>query len=76
MFAFLASALRFSTDPYFKDEYVEAQAEYASKSWTLIVSSGCAVDEGIDTSVVQALSLLSIIDSAGRLRSQCRILLC
>ena len=65
LFAFLASAMRFSQDSYFEGQHLQAGEEYASRSWTLITSSGCAIDEGADTSIVQAVSLLSIIDSAG-----------
>ncbi|KAI1615945.1 fungal-specific transcription factor domain-containing protein [Exophiala viscosa] len=70
LFAFLASAMRYSTDPWFDGKHAAALEEYASNSWKLIVTSGCAVEEGADTAVVQAISLLAIIDSAaGRRRA-------
>ncbi|KIV78541.1 hypothetical protein PV11_06186 [Exophiala sideris] len=70
LFAFLASAMRYSTDPWFDGKHAAAQKEYASNSWKVIVTSGCAVEEGVDTAVVQAISLLAIIDSAaGRRRA-------
>ena len=62
----MASALRYVVDDWFQGRQLQAQEEYASMSWKLIVSSGCAVDEGADTTVVRAISLLAIIDSAGK----------
>ncbi|KIW81121.1 hypothetical protein Z517_04144 [Fonsecaea pedrosoi CBS 271.37] len=70
LFAFLASALRYSTDPWFEGKHSDALEEYAAASWRLIVGCGCAVEEGADTAVVQAISLLAVIDSAaGRRRA-------
>jgi hypothetical protein len=45
--------------------HLEAQEKYAAMSWQSIVSSGCAVEDGTDTTVVQAISLVAIIDFAG-----------
>lgn len=58
--------MRYSTDPYFAGKHSEARDDYAATAWELFLTSGCAVDESADTAVVQALSLLAIIDSAGK----------
>lgn len=57
--------MRFSSHSYYDGKHLEALEGYAATSWRIIVSCGFLVDEGCDISVVQAVSLLSIIDSAG-----------
>ncbi|KIW83610.1 hypothetical protein Z517_02856 [Fonsecaea pedrosoi CBS 271.37] len=70
LFAFLAAAMRYSSDPYFHGKHAEARDGYAMRSWELIVTAGYALDEAADTAIVQALALVSVIDSAaGRRRA-------
>lgn len=61
-FAVIASALRFSEDPYFNGAYHEASASYAKESWRQIVSVWFAPETDPDIHICQAITLLSIID--------------
>lgn len=67
IFAVLASALRFSSDPYYGESRSEAIKVYASESWKLIVSVWFGPESDPDIHICQAVTLLSIIDfTAGR----------
>lgn len=63
--AFLATALRFSTDPYFRNMQAAAADAYASASWKAIVSQQLTQEDGMDLQIVQAANLLAIIDFTG-----------
>ncbi|KAG4412802.1 hypothetical protein IFR04_014065 [Cadophora malorum] len=67
LFAVLASAVRFSSDPYFGDFKSEALRGYASESWKLIVAVCFGPESDPNIFYCQAVTLLSIIDfTAGR----------
>ncbi|KAF2102486.1 hypothetical protein NA57DRAFT_32280 [Rhizodiscina lignyota] len=67
LFAVLASAMRFSSDPYYGDASAEAIKSYASESWKLIVSVWFGPESDPDIYICQAVTMLSIIDfTAGR----------
>lgn len=65
LYAFLAAALRYSADPFFMGNQIGTLERYAKSSWDLIVSHGFVIEESDDISIVQSISLLAIIDSAG-----------
>jgi hypothetical protein len=66
IFAVLASALRFSDDPYYHGAGLEATAVYAKESWKQIVSTWFATESDPDIYICQAITLLSIIDFTGK----------
>lgn len=67
LFAVLASAIRFSSDPYFSESKSEALRAYASESWKLIVAVCFGPESDPNIYYCQAVTLLSIIDfTAGR----------
>ena len=65
LFAFLASAVRYSEDEYYEDK-VAAISTYAMQSWKAMVLpwNGIKNDAGIAT--VQTILLLAIIDYTGK----------
>ena len=65
IFAVLASALRFSSNPYYGESQSEAIKLYASESWKLIVSVWFGPESDPDIHICQAMTLLSIIDFTG-----------
>jgi hypothetical protein len=65
LFAFLATALRFSTDPYFDGFQMEAAATYANQSWKVITSNQFEEEEGLNIDIVKSCNLLAIIDCTG-----------
>ncbi|KAL6249735.1 hypothetical protein RBB50_003590 [Rhinocladiella similis] len=68
LFAVLASAMRFSRNPFFGNLH-DAAVLYANKSWKTIVSSCFSNNQTADLRMVQSLTLLSIFDfTAGKNR--------
>ncbi|KAI8649431.1 hypothetical protein NCS56_01491400 [Fusarium sp. Ph1] len=68
--AIIASALRFSNDTYYEDSIQEAIESYAKESWVYILKQHMTNDNSPDIHVVQAASILAIIDfTAGRTSS-------
>ncbi|KAJ4212942.1 hypothetical protein NW759_011202 [Fusarium solani] len=68
--AIIASALRFSNDTYYEDSIQEAIESYAKESWVYILKQHMTNDNSPDIHVVQAASILAIIDfAAGRTSS-------
>ena len=65
LLAVLASAVRFSSHPFFNGKTHEVAVSYADKSWKSIVSSCFAREEGTDIMTVQTITLLSIFDFTG-----------
>ncbi|KAL5336605.1 fungal-specific transcription factor domain-containing protein [Aspergillus crustosus] len=71
-FAFIATAVRFSSQLQWKQRKQKTIDSYAQCSWELIMSSpeGLGESDSSDVSVIQALALLAIIDAtAGRRRA-------
>lgn len=71
LFAMLATAVRFSKNPYFKDIF-ETAAFYANKSWRAIVSTCFSANKASDLMTVQTVTLLSILDYTGEFVPQRR----
>ena len=69
LFAVLAMALRFSTDPYWQGMQAGAADAYASASWKLIVSQQLIQEDGMNLQVVQAANILAVIDFTGTVLS-------
>ncbi|KAH6974624.1 fungal-specific transcription factor domain-containing protein [Ilyonectria sp. MPI-CAGE-AT-0026] len=66
--AVLASAARFSSDPFFSDPH-ETAAQYANRSWKAIVVSCLAQNRAAHIQTVQTITLLAIFDfTAGKAR--------
>jgi hypothetical protein len=70
IFAFLASALRFSSDPCYRDNRFEAIERYASESSKSILLPWNGVENAVDISTVQAILLLSVIDYTSESRTE------
>ncbi|KAL4864725.1 hypothetical protein BDV12DRAFT_188688 [Aspergillus spectabilis] len=69
-FAFIATAVRFSSQLQWKQRKQKTIDSYAQCSWEMIMSSPDGLGESSDVSVIQALALLAIIDAmAGRRRA-------
>lgn len=64
-FAFIATAVRFSSQLQWKQRKQETIDGYAQCSWEMIMSSPDGLGDGSDVSVIQALALLAIIDATG-----------
>lgn len=65
--AILATSIRYSSKACWRDCKEEAIDKYACLSWDIISASGLALVDEPDISVVQAIALLSIIDTIGEL---------
>lgn len=65
LFAVLATAARFSTNPFFKGKTHEAAVTYANKSWKSIVASCFARHDAANIMTVQTITLLAIFDFTG-----------
>ncbi|KAJ3560206.1 hypothetical protein NPX13_g9383 [Xylaria arbuscula] len=69
LFAVLATAVRFSSHPFFESQAHEAAITFANKSWKAIVSSCFARDEKATIMTIQTITLLAIFDfTAGQSR--------
>ncbi len=66
LFAVIASAVRFSSDPYLGESKAEALRLYASESWKQIVSVWFGPESDPDVHLCQAVTMLSIIDITGK----------
>lgn len=64
LFAFLASSVRYSTDPYYEDK-VSAISTYAVKAWKAMVLPWDGIGTDVGISIVQTILLLAIIDYTG-----------
>ncbi|KIW85127.1 hypothetical protein Z517_00516 [Fonsecaea pedrosoi CBS 271.37] len=65
LFAIMASAVRFSHNPFFGDRHSMA-VFYANQSWKSIVSSCFSATRIEDLQTLQSLTLLSIFDFSGK----------
>ena len=65
-FAFLATTLRFSSDPRYQDNRYEAIAAYASEAWKAIRLPWNGIENAAGISMLQAIFLLSVIDYTGK----------
>ena len=65
-FAFLATSIRFLSDPAYTADKVTWISGYARESWKAIVLSGEGLEKTAGISVVQALILLAVIDYTGK----------
>ena len=62
LLVFLASAVRYSTQPFFQGVQMEAIKEYSDRSWALVVKRWHEIDEETDLDVIRAILLHSVID--------------
>ncbi|KAH7127890.1 fungal-specific transcription factor domain-containing protein [Dactylonectria estremocensis] len=70
IYAILALAVRFSNAPCFAGRAHEASSAYSRQSWLCVIEDHLSVDDNLDLSVIQAVTLLAIVDyTAGRTSS-------
>lgn len=60
--AVLASAIRFSRHEYYADRTREATEVYSRESWLAVMSDHLTVEENMNLSVVQTMTMLSVAD--------------
>ena len=63
--AILASAIRFSKHAYYDGKKKEATEAYSRESWLTVLSDHLTVEENMNLSVVQAMTMLSVADYTG-----------
>lgn len=66
LYAFAATACRFSDDEFYRDRQNEAIDAYTRTSWSQISEQFFSHTDSLKVAMVQALSMLSTIDFAGR----------
>ena len=64
--AFLATTLRFSSDPCYQHNRSEAISAYASESWKAICLPWNGVENAAGLGILQTIFLLSVIDYTGK----------
>ncbi|KAF4461510.1 hypothetical protein FALBO_11696 [Fusarium albosuccineum] len=70
LFAVLAYAVRFSDLPYFVGKVQQASDSYSRQSWLCVIEDHLSVDNNLDLSVIQTVTLLAIVDyTAARISS-------
>ncbi|WAO85916.1 Zn(2)-C6 fungal-type domain-containing protein [Fusarium falciforme] len=70
LFAVLAYAVRFSDQPYFVGKVQQASDAYSRQSWLCVIEDHLSVDNNLDLSVIQTVTLLAIVDyTAARISS-------
>lgn len=72
IFAFYATAIRFSPDPRFRENRSQAIDGYAKESWKSIILPWNGLESAAEIGTAQAILLLGIIDYTGA--SLCNIL--
>ncbi|KAH8691352.1 fungal-specific transcription factor domain-containing protein [Talaromyces proteolyticus] len=65
LLAFAATAVRYSSHPYFEGQTREAMETYARGAWNIILHQVFSSEQGLDIYVVQATNLLAIVDFTG-----------
>jgi hypothetical protein len=65
LYVVLASAIRYSTAPFFEGREAQCIEEYKNKSWKAILMRWNGTEEDADISSAQAMLLQSIIDFTG-----------
>ncbi|EKG21391.1 Transcription factor fungi [Macrophomina phaseolina MS6] len=68
--AIIATAIRFSDDPFWQNDKNETAEKFASKAWACIISTELSCLEVSNLYTVQSITLLAIFDYTGRL-SRC-----
>lgn len=63
--AVLASAIRFSSHPYFVGRTQDTSVEYANWSWKSVVSNCFTAGAAADIQIVQTIALLALFDFTG-----------
>ncbi|KAM5370952.1 hypothetical protein ACJZ2D_008265 [Fusarium nematophilum] len=70
LFAVLAFGVRFSDSPYFVGKVQEASDAYSRQSWLCVIEDHLSVDNNLELSVIQTVTLLAIVDyTAARVSS-------
>lgn len=67
LFAVLALAVRFSTDPIYVGRTYEASKAYSKRSWLYAIEDHLANDDISDLTFVQTVAILAIIDYTGEI---------
>lgn len=65
LFAFLASSVRYSEDPFYEDK-VGAISTYSVQAWKAMVLPWNGIETDVGISIVQTILLLAIIDYTGK----------
>lgn len=63
--AVLASAVRFSSHGYYAGKTQEATETYSRESWLAVLSDHLTVEENMNLSVVQSMTMLAVADYTG-----------
>lgn len=66
LLAFVATACRFSEDPFFQGRHEEAVESYAYTGWSEIHEKVFSQDDFMNVHTVQAVNILAIIDFTGK----------
>lgn len=67
LLAFVATASRFSEDPFFQGRQEEAVEIYADTAWSEIHEKVFSQDDFINVHTVQAINMLAVTDFTGEL---------
>lgn len=65
LYAFAATACRFSEHEFYRNRQVEAIAAYADASWSEIFQHSFSYEDSLELHMVQATSMLAVIDFTG-----------
>lgn len=65
LLAMMATAIRFSTHPYFASGTQDKAITYANRSWKSAISDCLMTSRALDVDLVQTLGLLSLFDFTG-----------
>lgn len=63
--AVLASAVRFSNQPFYAGKIHEASEAYATESWLSVLTEHLTVEDNMNLAVVQTVNLLAVLDYTG-----------
>lgn len=67
IFAFAATAVRYSSEPCFAGHQAEAMDSYSRLAWADIMEQSFSDTHSLSISTVQAANMLGIVDYVGRL---------
>lgn len=62
LYAVAATACRFSDDPQYHETHSQAIHSYSNAAWTHIFQQSFSYEDDLDVTVVQALSMLAVLD--------------
>lgn len=76
LYAFAATACRFSQHDFYKGRQAEAIATYANASWVEVYEHSFSYDDSLEFHMVQATNMLAAIDFTGELQNVWAYKLC